>query len=48
VESPKGDFDGSQVAPAVKEGRIGDVRDYCENDAVATLRCALKAKTLLS
>jgi predicted PolB exonuclease-like 3'-5' exonuclease len=47
VESPKDGFDGSKVAPAVEEGRIGDVQSYCESDAVATLRCALKAKTLL-
>lgn len=47
VESPKDGFDGSMVAPAVEEGRIDDVREYCESDAVATLRCALKAQMLL-
>jgi len=46
VESPKGplgeaeSFDGSDVAPAVRNGEIDKVRRYCERDAVATFRCA--------
>ena len=40
VESPKGSFDGSDVEPAVRDGRIDEVRDYCERDVVATFRCA--------
>ena len=40
VESPKGEFDGSDVAPAVRDGKIQKVRRYCEGDAVATFKCA--------
>ena len=40
VESPKGEFDGSDVAPAVRDGEIQKVRRYCEGDAVATFKCA--------
>jgi hypothetical protein len=34
--SPKDDMDGSQVAPAVSNGRILDVVRYCAGDVVAT------------
>lgn len=37
VPNPKSDLDGSQVAEAVKQGRIADVVRYCEADVVATL-----------
>lgn len=47
VESPKTGFDGSDVAPAVEEGRIDEVRDYCERDVVATLQCAQRAMPML-
>ena len=40
VESPKGTFDGSDVAPAVRDGEMQKVRRYCEGDAVATFKCA--------
>ena len=40
VESPKGEFDGADVAPAVEQGKLGEVKDYCERDAVATFKCA--------
>ena len=39
VDSPKGSFDGSDVAPAVRDGRIGEVMSYCERDVVATFKC---------
>lgn len=47
VESPKGSFDGSDVEPAVRDGRIDKVRRYCERDAVATFRCAEELVPLL-
>ncbi len=34
--SPKQDMDGSQVGPAVQEGRIVDVVRYCAADVIAT------------
>ena len=40
VDSPKGEFDGSDVAPAVRDGKLGEVTDYCERDVVATFQCA--------
>lgn len=40
VDSPKGEFDGSDVAPAIENGNSEKVRRYCERDAVATFRCA--------
>ena len=40
VGSPKGEFDGSDVAPAIRNGEPGKVRRYCERDAVATFKCA--------
>lgn len=45
VPSPKDGMDGSQVYPAVRDGRIDEVARYCERDVVATLRCFLKAKS---
>jgi len=39
VDVSKSGMDGSQVAGAVAEGRIRDVRRYCEADALATLQC---------
>lgn len=39
VPSSKTDLDGSQIAEAVKSGRISDVASYCERDVLATLRC---------
>jgi predicted PolB exonuclease-like 3'-5' exonuclease len=39
VPSPKDGMDGSGVAEAVSEGRMGEVEDYCEQDAIATFRC---------
>lgn len=47
VESPKGSFDGSDVAPAVRNGRIDDVRRYCERDVVATFRCVERSVPFL-
>jgi predicted PolB exonuclease-like 3'-5' exonuclease len=35
-------MDGSQVWPAVRDGRIGAVRDYCETDALNTYLLALR------
>ena len=29
-------MDGSQVWPAFREGRIGEIRDYCETDVANT------------
>lgn len=40
AESPKGEFDGSDVAPAIENGNPEKVRRYCERDAAATFRCA--------
>jgi 3'-5' exonuclease len=48
VDSPKGGFDGSDVACAVHDGRIQEVKDYCERDAIATLGCAQAAETVLT
>ena len=39
VDVSKNGMDGSQVAGAVAEGRINDVKRYCEADALATLQC---------
>jgi len=39
VPNPKSEIDGSEVAQAVTEGRIDEVRRYCERDVVATYRC---------
>ncbi len=47
VASPKGEVDGSDVAPLVREGKIDDVARYCEGDAVATLRCWQAMQPLL-
>lgn len=35
-------MDGSQVWPAVRDGRIAEVRDYCETDALNTYLLALR------
>jgi DNA polymerase elongation subunit (family B) len=45
VESPKGAMDGSEVYPAVQDGRIDDVAAYCERDVRATLQCFLTARS---
>ena len=47
VESPKGDFDGSDVAPAIDDGNPDKVRRYCEGDAVATFKCAQLVQTIV-
>lgn len=47
VESPKSSFDGSDVAPAVADGRIDEVQAYCERDVLATLKCAQHAAAWL-
>ncbi len=47
VEPPKTDFDGSQVAQAVEEGRIEEVAQYCEGDAAATWHCHERVHTCL-
>jgi len=47
VESPKGEFDGSDVAPAIQNGEPDKVRRYCERDAVATFRCAQAVRTVV-
>ncbi|WP_103028543.1 ribonuclease H-like domain-containing protein [Salinibacter altiplanensis] len=39
IDSPKDGMDGSEVAPAVANGRMDEVQAYCERDAVATYRC---------
>ena len=48
VPTPKGAMDGSQVWPAIQEGRLSDVVEYCEKDALATLRLYLKARHTLA
>jgi hypothetical protein len=40
VENPKHGMSGSDVAEAAEEGRHDDIREYCKQDTVATLRCA--------
>jgi predicted PolB exonuclease-like 3'-5' exonuclease len=45
VESPKDAMDGSEVYPAVQDGRIAEVADYCERDARATLQCFLQSQS---
>ncbi|MFB6279290.1 MAG: hypothetical protein ABEK75_07270 [Salinibacter sp.] len=47
VESPKGEFDGSDVAPAIENGNSEKVRRYCERDAVATFRCAQQVQAVV-
>jgi len=47
VESPKGDFDGSDVAPAIRNGETDKVRRYCERDAVATFRCGQEVQAVV-
>lgn len=47
IESPKDGFDGSDVAPAVADGRVDEVRAYCERDVVATLRCVQRVRAYL-
>jgi len=44
VASPKDEMDGSEVWPAIQDGRLGDVAHYCEKDALATLRCYLQSR----
>ena len=44
VANPKEGMDGSQVWPAVQEGRLSDVVKYCEKDALGTLRCYLQSR----
>lgn len=39
VPSSKDGLDGGDVAEAVSDGRIEEVKAYCERDVVATLRC---------
>jgi len=39
VSSPKEGIDGSDVAEAVADGRLNEVRSYCERDTVATFQC---------
>ena len=39
VPNPKKGLKGSEVARAVAEGRMDEVKEYCERDAVATYRC---------
>lgn len=39
VESPKKEMDGSGVCEAVADGRLDDVRRYCEADVLATMAC---------
>jgi DNA polymerase elongation subunit (family B) len=47
VESPKAEFDGSDVAPAIENGNSEKVRRYCERDAVATFRCAQAVQAVI-
>lgn len=47
VATPKGDFDGSQVASAVAEGQVGAVARYCERDVIATFECVRQVWDLL-
>ena len=47
VEPPKDEVDGSMVAELTRDGRIGEVAQYCEGDAIATLRCAQQVSVLL-
>lgn len=47
VEPPKDEVDGSMVAQLTRDGRTQKVAEYCEGDAVATLRCAQEVAVLL-
>lgn len=47
VETPKDEIDGSMVAELTRESRMDEVAEYCEGDAIATLRCAQKLTALL-
>ena len=42
VESPKDNMNGSEVHIAYWEGRINDVRTYCEKDVMACIKVAQK------
>jgi hypothetical protein len=48
VDPSKADFDGSQVAEAVADGRIDEVAAYCERDVEATWRCYARMHSYLS
>jgi len=48
VESPKGEMAGADVAGAVAAGEVARVARYCERDVVATFKCAMAARGLLS
>lgn len=47
IESPKGEVSGEDVAPLVRKGKTDVVANYCEDDALATLRCWQAARPLL-
>jgi hypothetical protein len=47
VDPPKDDVDGSMVAELTRDGQIQEVAEYCEGDAVATLRCGQEVSVLL-
>lgn len=46
IPSPKSDMNGSQVTKAFWEGRLDDIRHYCERDVVATVRLYLRCAEL--
>jgi predicted PolB exonuclease-like 3'-5' exonuclease len=47
AETPKGEVDGSMVAELTRERGLEEVAEYCEGDAVVTLRRAQEASVLL-
>ena len=40
IESSKGDLDGSKVADAYFNGQIEEIKNYCEKDVEAVIKCA--------
>jgi predicted PolB exonuclease-like 3'-5' exonuclease len=45
VASPKDKMDGSEVNKAYWDGRLEEIKDYCEKDLVATARVLLRLTT---
>lgn len=42
VDSPKDNMNGSEVHLAYHEGRLEDIKDYCEKDVSSSIDCGLK------
>ena len=47
IESPKGQMDGSMVAPAYEKGQIEEIADYNAADVTATTRVYQRVRDLV-